>query len=1495
MCDQMKTLKLYPLTHPQKRIWYIEQIYPNTSMYNIGGPVKINGLIDFQLLERAIHTLIRAHDGLRMKLIETDGEISQYVSGYEEQALKFKDFSIFENPELHFNQWVEDQALEPFILNENLFEFSLFSISDSENGYLIKLHHLIADGWSINIITQQIREIYMKLLHGESITNEHSNSYLEYINQEQTYFKSDRFIKNKKFWNDLYKTLPEEFLNKNSDFTKGKRTTFQMAPQLSSKIKNFAKNNNVSLNSFFIFSTLIYQYKITHQRDLIIGTPVLNRSGQKEKSIIGMFTSTMPFRFQIDEKVSILDALKSMNRELMRCYFHQKYPYDVLMRDLQLQKNGYHQLFDTSVNYYNTKLETQFNDSQVENMEFYSGHQVYSLQLVIKDWLDSGRLMVEFDYKTSEYDEEKIKKIYNRLTILINQILVDCNEKVVNVNLLSNEEKKKFITDFNATESPYPKHKSIIQLFEEQVQKTPNHIAICFNKRQYSYNQLNQKVNQLARLLLNKGLQKESIVALLTHHSIESVISMLAVLKAGGAYMPIDPGYPEERITYMLMDSGCKLLLVNFEYSTRFNGKVINLCDGEIFNGDTSNIDTKHSLSDLAYVIYTSGSTGKPKGVMIEQQGLVNYIWWAKQMYVKDKCEVFPLYSSLAFDLTITSIFTPLISGGKIIVYRNDEDEYVLYKILNENQATVVKLTPSHLSLLKDMDKTNSSIQRFIVGGEDLSVSLSRKIIESFGGNVEIFNEYGPTETVVGCMIHKYNIEKDTKSSVPIGKPAHNVNIYILDPNLNPVPANEVGEMYISGDGVARGYLNREDLTKDRFKCNPFHSGKRMYKTGDMARFNDVGQIEYLGRSDHQVKVNGYRIELGEIEKQLLYVPFIKEAVVLNLKHENESNVLCAYFVSIQENITSNDLRNKLTGQLPDYMIPAYFVQLNEIPLTANGKVNRTLLPDPEIAHIKNTNFIPYRNETEQQLVTSLGEVLNIDKISMNDNFYHLGGDSIKAIQTVSKLKNQHFSIKVKDILSNPILEQMVKYMKKEIENLVDQSTVNGMIKNIPIVCWFLSHNFNQFNHYNQSVLLDLKQEISADKLEQIINELLVHHDSLRINVNSRNQMFYRKKEELILTNIEEFDLSNYSYDVQQVKMAEIGDQVKSGFNLEKDVLLKAVLFNLGVQGNRMLLTAHHLVMDGVSWRIILEDIKTLLNNISLKNSLPLPSKTYSLQAWAEMLWEVKDEFLKEKQYWVSILKNEHVVPVDFHLGEFNYGSSVSLSFNLDVDHTTQLLTIANDTYRTKVMDLLMIALSKAIFDTFNLSDTVIELEGHGRDIDHLDISRTVGWFTSLYPFKLSKSHTNLSDHIKTMKEQIRNIPNKGLGFGILKYLSQEIIDQQEYNRIRFNYLGDFEQSLHNDFFSLSSEDSGSENSPSNKLTALIDINGFVFNRKLNMRFQYCKNQFKDETIQIFMNLYMNHLKDVIQHCMKTESSQYTPSDFETIELSQDELDELLT
>lgn len=1492
---------MYPLTHPQKRIWYIEKIYPNTCLYTIMGSIRIKGTVDFGLLEAAIDIQIKKHEGLRVKLIENNGEASQYVSEYEKTKLNFIDFSIYEDPEREFKNWVEKELKKPFDLdNGKLFDFPLFKISDRDNGFLIKFHHVISDGWSSNLMIQQILDIYTKLLNGEEIDDRVEYSYLDYIGQERKYLESERFQKNKLFWNERFKVLPEAPLNYSSDFIEGNRRTYELDARLSAQIKDFATNNKCSINTFFVLLYLLYLYKINQENEVVIGTPVLNRSGQKEKNIFGMFTSTMPFRFTFNDESAVTETMIMIHKQLTECYYNQKYPYNLLVQDLEIKRKGYDNLFNICVNYYNTKVKTELNDGvPVEIVEFYSGNQLYSLQLVVKDWLDSGSLIVDMDYKIHDYTEEQIDHIYRQLNNLVTQIIVNPHEKVSKLSLLSEDEKKLQLDDFNATKTEYPKEKTIVQLFEEQVARTPDKIAISFNNEELSYRVLNDKINQLARFLAGKGVEKQSIVGLLTDHSIETVIGIFGIIKAGAAYLPVEPDYPDERISYMLEDSGCRILLTNLEVSDHigFKGEIVSLHDPNIFTGPVLNLAAVNKPNDLVYVIYTSGSTGKPKGVMIEHRGLVNYIWWAKKMYVREEHEVFPLYSSLAFDLTVTSIFTPLISGGRIIVYLDNEDMHVLYRIMNENQATVVKLTPSHLSLLKDMDNSASSVKRFIVGGEDLKAGLAKSIHESFGGKLEIFNEYGPTEAVVGCMIHKYDFENDTKASVPIGMPADNVNIYILDRSHNLIPLNTIGEMYISGDGIARGYLNRAELTKEKFIYNPFVEHKRMYRTGDLAKLLSTGVIEYVGRADHQVKIRGYRIELGEIEKQLLDHSAIKDAVVIDRKNEHASKFLYAYIVKSKE-ISSLELRNDLLNYLPEYMVPSDFIDLDEIPLNSNGKVNRSLLPEPQRKYKDNREMVTIKSEKADLLIKILSEALNIENISVTDNFHHLGGDSIKAIQVVSRLKSAGFRIKTKEILSNPVIEKMLLYITQEQnEILIDQRSCQGSIRPTPIVSWFFEQNFKNPNHYNQSLLLVLKQDIEVGKLEQMLNELVKHHDALRINFDAHKQeLFYRDEAHLSGIKLEVVHLADYPYAEQKIKMAQSGTKIKAGINIECDLLLKACLFDLGSNGKRLLLTAHHLSMDGISWRIILEDLVSRFKNFELEKVESLPLKTYSFQAWAHNLWSYQPEVLKEQKYWESVAVDHNKVATDFDLGEDLLEFSGTIMEHLTQKETDQLLIKANAAYGTEPKDLLISSLAMTIFEVFRMNEVVIELEGHGREeiTDHLDISRTVGWFTSIYPVRLIQVGTELQTQIKSIKEQLRKIPQKGIGFGVLKYLTKVGIEKNQQKRIRFNFLGDFDASFNNSLFSFSSEDSGDDCSLDNQLTSLMDINTMVIDHQLHVHIKFSKNKFKQETLDFFTKAYKAKLKEILNHCCKKNGMEFTPSDFETLDISQDELDGLL-
>ncbi len=1497
--ENTKARGVYPLTHPEKRIWYLEKIYPNTSFNNIGGYVRISGNINFGVLGEAINLVIKKNDAMRFNVLEDEDMVSQYVKPYEKYTLDFNDFSTFDEPMIEFSRWMENLAKTSFkLINNNLFYFAFFKIADNDCGYVIKLHHFIADGWSVNIITNQVTEYYLKLINNEVIDDCNENSYLDYLVSEKSYINSEKFLKNKAFWNEKFKTIPQFAQYKGSYNTAGARKSCYVDRDRTLNLKKYIQETKSSLNTFFMAVFLIYLHKVTQENDLVIGSPVLNRSNKKERDMIGMFTSTIPFRFEINPSFTVEEMIYEVNKELRKCFYNQKYPYDLLVQDLELNKKGVSDLYNICVNYYNTKHETSLMGATVENIEFYNGNQVYSLQLVIKDWTDSGNLTLNYDYKVDLYTEKQIEDMHNHICNIIDEILVKPNVLIKDISLLSQLEKNKLLYDFNKTKNNYPKNKTIYQLFMEQVEKTPNKTAVRLENIEVTYSQLNERSNKLARVLVGYGVGQNVIVGLMMTHSIECIVAILAILKAGGAYLPIDINYPTERVDFMLTDSEINVIITNLEEShfddISFNGEILFFDDINLENVQASNLNSRSDKDDLAYIIYTSGSTGKPKGTMINHMGLVNYTWWAKKVYTNGTEEAFPLYSSLAFDLTVTSIFTPLISGNEIIIYQEDDKEYVLYKILKDNKATVMKLTPAHLALLKELDNTNSNITKLIVGGEDLKVNLARRVYESFGGKVQIFNEYGPTETVVGCMLHQYDYVEDKETSVPIGVPADNVQIYILDKNLEPVPINEVGEIYISGDGVSKGYLNRPKETKERFVNNHFIDGMIMYKTGDLAKFLDNGIIEYVGRSDHQVKIKGYRIELKEIEEHLLKYEGIKEVIVLDYELHPNNKCLCVYYVS-DIDISSEMLVSFLSKSLPPYMIPLYFIKIDKIPITVNGKVDKNQLPNIESTFSLDEQMVDTFNDKELILIEALKEILNVKEIGLKDNFFYLGGDSIKAIQLSSKLMGKKLQLKVKDILSNPIVQQMALFINLEDKCVIDQSMRSGLIKTTPIIQWFLSQNFNNPHHYNQSIWLETKETIQKEDFEIVIKHLIEEHDSLRINYHLDKQQLYYNNDHLQLVDIvEEYNLQNYSSGEQKEKMIEIGNQVKESFNISNGLLIKCILFNLGSQGTRLLLTAHHLIVDGISWRILVNDINTIYDQIKNSKKVNIPEKTHSYQDWANHLSQISvSELQEEKKYWEQTLETNFQFPTDYDLGKDDINTSETLIETLNKEETTKLLTEAHYSFNTETQDLLITALARTICQMVGVEEIVIELESHGREEnDGVNLTRTVGWFTSLFPFCINLSQDSLNQQIKEIKEQLRNIPRKGNRFGVIKHLAG-LIETNAKKYIRFNYLGEFVDNQNQEEIQILSLQSGNEISGLNDLTSLIDINCYVVNNQLNIAVTYSNNRFKNQTMERFITLLISEIREVIDFTCTSQVKEFTPSDFNTIDITQEELDSL--
>ncbi|APO47206.1 hypothetical protein BS614_26240 [Paenibacillus xylanexedens] len=1497
--------KKVPLSHPQKRIWYIEKIYPNHSLHNIGGIVWIKGWVDVAILEKAINIFIEKHSGLRVKITENEDKVFQEFEAYKQIPLTMLDFSNYDLSENKVKEWATSQFTKPFkLLDQQLYEFIIVKTSDERFGYFVKIHHIVCDGWSIQIMTEEINQIYNKLIHEENVEIQNNNGYEDFIIKEQRYVSSKRFEKNKLFWMNKFKTLPDNYLEAKTTELCGTRKSFWIDRSLTNKIKSYLQTNTSSINTFFLSMILIYQHKLTQKSDLIIGTPLLNRSGAIEKKIIGMFTSTLAFRTSMEGSELITSFIKRVNKELKECYYHQRYPYDLLIQELELRKRGYDQLLQISVNYYNTKLNNYWNDFSMEYEELYCGEQLNSLQFIIKEWDSTGRLEIVIDYLTGDYTDEDIENMFQRLILLIEQVLNPFDVSTIgDLRITSKQERYLLTQKWNSTEVEYLGDKLVYSLIEERAISTPNKIAAICGNEQMTYASMIDYVNMLAAKLQNEGVRKGNIVALLITHSFETLISILAVMKVGATYLPLDLAYPAKRIKYILEDSQVSLVLTNVDFpcGIKFDGKIMFVNRLTLERVDSSpNLEPIYiSLEDPVYIIYTSGSTGNPKGVVINHRGLLNYTLWAGKTYYTKENDVSALYSSLAFDLTITAIFPPLINGQSILIYPASEDEFIIRKILADNIVTVLKLTPAHLSMIRTRENTESSVRTLVVGGEDLKAAIAMEIYNSFGRRVTLINEYGPTETVVGCITHQFDPEVDHQGSVPIGRPIANTQVYLLDDNMQLVPRGQVGELYIAGDGVAIGYLGQSEMTENRFVFNRFSVNKgMMYKTDDLVFWRPDGKLEYVGRKDSQIKLNGYRIEMGEIENQLLRVDGVSEAVVIACCDENNKSALAAYLVYQREDLTSFEVREALLEIMPAFMIPQYLVFMNALPVTVNGKIDRGALPLPQTAV---NNRLPMSNDAldkrKKIVLKVMSEVLQSEGISLRDNFYSLGGDSIKAIQVKTLLNIEGFQLQVSDVLSFPVIGELVYALKEENSKRAIREPSKGYVKLTPIIDYFIKSNFQNPHYYNQSILLNLKITFSFEHILNAFKQLIQLHDTLLLRFdksNSKLRYFSNFSDQPEL--LEVISLDNCApYDIERVVL-EQSLICKQSLHIERGPLFKGVLFQRHIGEDLLLLTAHHLIVDAVSWRILLEDLDHLIKSSAGVQKAPTLLTSDSYRNWSEALSGYHDEIEHETIYWSNMLQDQQA-PLNFDLRceTLKVGDTETIHAELDVEVTKELFTSANRAYNTRPNEILVAALAVTCHAMSGKRSFVIEMESHGREavFPDLDISRTVGWFTSMYPLRLVVPEADLGKQIKSIKEDLRSVPNHGIGYGAL-VLANKLPTFTE-KTIRFNYLGEIDDRMEKTNFELSTLNTGKDQAEENEFDAMLEIIVLVKNKQLCVAVTFSRKVFYIESVERFVREYIINLQQMVNHCLGMEEPQFSPSDFDLVSLTQGDLDQLFT
>ncbi|MEK4745649.1 MULTISPECIES: amino acid adenylation domain-containing protein [unclassified Bacillus (in: firmicutes)] len=1510
----MANEECYPLSHPQRRIWYTEVIHSGKGICNLRFLFKLHRKMDYSKLNRVVNRVISENDGLCIRLKENGHqEPEQYFIKHEEQEFEFFDFSSVKDPDL-LEKWIEQKTQETFTLfDSDLYYFALIKLNDNECAVFGNVHHIIMDGLSIQIFTSQIAKYYYEI-HSETDEDVLRNSYVKFLINEQTYLNGSRFQKDQKFWLEEFKTLPSvtglKSYNAYQVSTRASRETFILSEYLKRKIEKFSEDYKISIYTLFVAAFSLSMYRWTSSLDIALGMAYGNRMTKMERELIGMMVSTVPLRMDIDPEEEVLSFIGRVSRKQSKSLRHQKFPFDLLLKQINKENNSNVRLFGTTIDY-------RDRDESGDSLWIPNGEEMQDFAVHIENLTDIDSLQVHIDYRKELFSKEEINRFFKTMLAIIENTFKNPKQKVSEIEIISEEDKRKSLVEFNNPKLDFPPQVTIHELFEQQAMIYPNSIAVTYEKGKVTYSELNERANQLAHYLQKKGVGPDTLVGLCVERSLEMIVGILGILKAGGAYVPLDPTYPEQRLQYILEDAGIQLFVTqeSLKELKWLPENIKSICldrDRDEIGQESKTLPFSDvSSQNLAYVIYTSGSTGNPKGVMIEHHNVIRLFKSTDCWYQFNEKDTWTLFHSYAFDFSVWEIWGALLYGGKLVVvpYWISRSPKDFYQLLVDAEVTVLNQTPSAFRQLiqvceQEDENKNLQLRYVIFGGEALEPISLLPWFQRYGEKKpQLINMYGITETTV--HVTYYPITQDDvqhASRSNIGKRIPDLEVYILDAYQQPVPIGVDGELYIGGAGLARGYLNRPELTAERFIPHPFSSDPkaRLYRTGDLARYLPDGNLDYRGRIDHQVKIRGFRIEIGEIESTLNAYASIKEAVVIVREDQPGDKRLVAYVVG-DGNVGA--WREYLKAKLPSYMVPSRFVTMEAIPLTANGKVDREVLPMPEEEQT-NSEAVAPRNSNEKILATIWKQVLGVKKVGIHDNFFEIGGDSILSIQIISQASQEGLKLTPKQMFECPTIAELAQVAIETQGVQAEQGIVTGEVPLTPIQYWFFEQEHSRPEHWNQSMLLRVKERLDVKLLEGAILNLLKHHDALRFRYEQLPNGTWRQRnegtDEHSVLHVVKRNKAN-----EQVWNKVIQEEMnitQTSFNLVTGPLMRVVYFEDTLSGNdRIFWVIHHLVVDGVSWRILLEDLQAVYNQMKQGQGVRLPAKSTSFKEWSERLQAYSDSGIsKEVQdYWNERVEKETMkIPMDYPMQETTEESIDQVTRTLGVEETHALLQEVPVTHKTRINEVLLAALGQAIVDFTNQQTVSIHLEGHGREemVEGIDLSRTVGWFTSIYPVHLNFQGTKTPiEGLKAVKDQLRQIPNRGVDYGILRYLKKELLPfYQQKPSISFNYLGQFDQVFSKE--SLFMQETGFtflDHAPDSKPSHLIDVIGMVKDEKLHFIWIYSREQFSRLKIQAIADGMLRHLRQLINK--PTTESAFTVSDFADAEdLTEESLSKVL-
>jgi len=1049
----------YQASSAQKRLYALQQFEENNTSYNMTGVILVEGKLDTSRLEGTFNSLLQRHESLRTSFELAGEEIVQQVHKEVKFKIRYEEAKS-DNPlsgdnELSAKEIGETvrEFVKAFDLSKApLLRVGLIRVQEEKYILMYDMHHIISDGTSMGILIEE----FAKLYEGKELP-ELRIQYKDYAAWQNEMVKSEVMKKQEEYWLKTFEegipvlNLPTDYPRPAVQSFEGNCIQFELDEEITRALKRMTKETGTTMYMILLAVFNILLSKYSGQEDIVVGSPIAGRPHADLENIMGMFVNTLAIRNQPKGTKTFRAFLEEVKINALKAYENQDYQFEELVEKLDVKRDmSRNPLFDVMFAMQNTEM----GEIAIEGLRFkkYGRESKISKFDITLDAVETGeRIGLSIEYCSRLFNKETIERMTGHLKNIISRVTENPDTELDEIEMLGEEEKQLVLKGFNSTYADYPREKTIQELFEEQVEKTPDNMAAVYGEDQLTYRELNKKANQLARVLRGKGVGADSIVGIMAERSLEMIVGIMGILKAGGAYLPIDAEYPRDRIYYMLEDSNAGIILTNMDTPLVCAGReIIDIREDMAYSKNGANPNHINSPYDLAYIIYTSGTTGKPKGVMVEQRNLVNIAYAWKRDYKLEEFEVRLLQmASMSFDVFAGDLARTLLNGGKMVVCPKDVrlDPHSLYSLMKMHGINIFESTPAFVIPFMDYiyeSKLDLDMLKILILGSDSCPAEDfGRLLRRFSRSMRILNSYGVTEATIDSSFFETGAGYEGIGNVPIGKPMQNTKFYILDDRLKPKAIGHFGELYIGGNGIARGYLGKPELTAEKFISDPFTPGEKMYRTGDLARWLPDGNIEFLGRLDHQVKIRGYRIELGEIESLLLRHEDIKETVAIAKDDENGNKYLLAYVAGNRE-LTVPELREYLLKELPEYMIPSYFMQIEKMPLTPNGKIDRKALPEPNGKINTGREYEAPRNDAEEKLALVWQEILGINKVGISDNFFELGGDSIKAIQIMARTKKYQYMLEMKDLFKNPTIKALSRYVKRA-GAASDQGNVEGV------------------------------------------------------------------------------------------------------------------------------------------------------------------------------------------------------------------------------------------------------------------------------------------------------------------------------------------------------------------------------------------------------------------------------------------------------------------